>query len=714
MAWLTWLAYLIERPFEREDITYMLTHLAAHIPQQIQLVFEARGSGGQVNYYLGVERDYARIISDAMKAHGNIRFAEASYRKPVAMAARLDITRSFLALNTEIADVVARSGLMALSQAKDGDEAVVQIVLTKPYSPALKPEVIKDPGASWLKRAFGTVAEASTESQKAIMEKMGAHGFHAVVRLGASGKQAQAHLLSLVSALRTLRSAGVNIQTTPEDPANLNAATVSRSVPLKLSVTEVSAFMLLPAGEDALPGVAGLHPRQIMPPAWYKNPTPEESRVFAMSLDRRTKLSVSPHDAREHVLLFGPSGSGKSTAMLHMIMSDIYRNASLAVVDPKGELIEDILERIPPHRMDDVRLIDPTSPAPLGINPLAYKNHQNPALIADALYNIFYELFKENFGIRTQSVLSAALLTLVRAKGSSLLWLPTLLTDDNFRRKVTAGINDPIGLTPYWAGFEAMNGGERRQEVNPVLSKVNQLLIRENLRNVLGQSQPKFSLDEMFVKPRIVLLNLNKGILGAESSRLLGSIYVGITWMLALGRAAVPERQRKPVFLYIDELQDYISAVGADFDSALAMARSLGLGLVLAHQSRVQLPAETLGGIDANASSKIVFRLKSAADAKAVAAMAPGLEPDDFMALPRYHVYASLNSHGQDTGWLSGVTLPKTKPICDAAALRRSVAEKYGKPGREVEREYLELLARCKAESTPEPGNIQVGKREKP
>jgi energy-coupling factor transporter ATP-binding protein EcfA2 len=510
-----------------------------------------------------------------------------------------------------------------------------------------------------------------------------------------------------------MQSPGVSIQSVPEDPYNLNAAVIPRTFPLRLSVPEIGNLMLLPAGEDELKGVPGLHPRQILVPEWYRSPTPANARTFATSLDRCTKLSVSPEDAREHVLLFGPSGSGKSTAMLHMIMSDIYRGSSLAIADPKGDLIDAIMERMPPHRMDDVRLIDPNSPAPLGINPLAYKNHQNPTLIADAIYNVFYELFKENFGIRTQSVLSAALLTLVRAKGSSLLWLPLLLTDDNFRRHITSGINDPIGLEPYWATFESMNPAERRQEVGPVLNKVSQLLIRPQLRNVLGQSQPKFDLNEMFVKPRIVLINLNKGLLGAESSRLLGAIYVGLTWMLALGRAAIPEKQRKLAFLYIDELQDYIAAVGADFDSALAQARGLGLGLVLAHQSRVQLPTETLGGIDANTSSKIVFRLKSAADAKAVAGMAPGLEPEDFMTLPRYHVYASVNSNGRDTGWVSGVTLPMTKPICDAAALRRSIAEKYGIPGREVEREYLELLASCRVEGQPETENVPVGRRKK-
>ncbi len=385
---------------------------------------------------------------------------------------------------------------------------------------------------------------------------------------------------------------------------------------------------------------------------------------------------------------------------------------SVIVIDPKYQLISEIAERIPAHRQDDIIIVDTASSAPVGINPLAYQNHQNPALIVDAIYNVFYALWRENFGIRTQDVLTAALLTLVKTKGSSLLWLPPLLTNDAFRAQVTANINDPIGLDPFWEGFAAMNKAEQRQEVAPVLNKVRQFLLRPGLRNILGQSNPKFSLSDVFTDPKVVLIPLNKGLIGEESAKLLGSLIVGLIWTLALGRAAIPERQRKLVHLYIDELQDYISAFGDSFSSALAQARGLGLGICMAHQFREQIPAPILAGIDANARSKIAFTL-DVSDAKAMAAMAPNLEPEDFQSLPTYHIYSSFRSGGRSTGWVSGVTLPMTKPICNEAALRRKVAARYGKPVREVEKEYLDLMSKFRTEIKPDIAGQQIGKRPK-
>jgi hypothetical protein len=131
----------------------------------------------------------------------------------------------------------------------------------------------------------------------------------------------------------------------------------------------------------------------------------------------------------------------------------------------------------------------------------------------------------------------------------------------------------------------------------------------------------------------------------------------------------------------------------------------------MAHQYREQLPPEIRAGVDANARNKICFGV-SAADAKGMAAMAPELTPEDFMALPRYQVYASFNQNGRNTGWVSGQTLPVTRVICNPAELRKKAALRYGKPGAETEREYLELLAGHRAgngEADPGP----VGRRAK-
>ena len=374
--------------------------------------------------------------------------------------------------------------------------------------------------------------------------------------------------------------------------------------------------------------------------------------------------------------------------MLNLILADIKAGRGILVIDPKADLVNDILARIPEERDSDVVVLDPSDPSPVGFNPLAYK--ANPTLVADAVLSVFKEVFSENWGIRSQDVMSAALLTLAQCEGASLLWLPALLTDAAFRRKVTAQISDRIGLEPFWTAFESMKATERRMEIAPVLNKIRQFLLRPGLRNVLGQAAPKFRLEDLFNKRRIVLVPLNKGVIGSESARLLGSLIVGQTWTLALSRASLPPEQRHLVSVYIDELQDYLS-LPTDLSDALAQARGLGVGLTMAHQYREQLPPDIRAGVDANARNKIVFGL-NASDAKSMAAMAPELEPVDFMSLPRYQIYTSFMYGGQNTGWIQGQTLPAPTATRLPLELRTESMSAYGKPAEEIETECLAQL----------------------
>jgi len=376
--------------------------------------------------------------------------------------------------------------------------------------------------------------------------------------------------------------------------------------------------------------------------------------------------------------------------MLNLIMADISAGRGVLVIDPKSDLVNDVLARIPESRDKDVVVIDPSDPNPVGFNPFAFKDYGNPNLIADSILAVIKEIFSENFGIRSADVLTAALLTLAQVEGSSLLWLPALLTNEDFRQTVTAGIRDKIGLEPYWEAFENMKEAQRQTEIAPVMNKIRQFLLRPGLRNVLGQSKPKFSLTDLFVKNKIVLVPLNRGIIGAESARLLGSLIVGLTWTLALSRAGLPKDKRPMVSVFIDELQDYLS-LPTDLADALAQARGLGVALTLAHQYRAQLPPEIRSGIDANARNKIVFGLNGE-DAKAMAAMSKDLEAVDFILLPRYQIYTHLQSGGQSTGWVSGTTLPPPPQTRDPVDLRACSISTYGQSAEMVEAEYLNIL----------------------
>ena len=205
-------------------------------------------------------------------------------------------------------------------------------------------------------------------------------------------------LRSIVSAFKVLEAAGVRIREEAVKPSDLNTAHVPWHFPLQLSVKELANFLLLPAGEEELPGTPGLHPKLTLPPNWYRSPTNQKTdRSFAISMDaiNPKRLSISPRDSLEHCHLIGPTGSGKSTAMLHLILADITSGRSVLVLDPKADLITSILERIPEGRTEDVVIIDPSDSCPCGFNPLAFKEYGNPSLIADAILSVLKEIFSD-------------------------------------------------------------------------------------------------------------------------------------------------------------------------------------------------------------------------------------------------------------------------------------------------------------------------------
>ena len=709
---IVWQEFNWQRPYKLETVWEALTHLAATTPRGA-VIWEVRGSHGSVRHLLGADRMCVDKIEEVFHAHGDVQFREVleDIRQPVTFARTLKISHPQLSLNPSIAASVIRAGLAALAEDKTGREVVLQLVLGRGYAPSLTPAELPDPSASWLNMIFGTVNKATAEARRTVREKAEQHSFQAVIRIGISGKGDNSHLRSLLSALKVLESAGVRIRDEVEKPERLNRAQVPWHFLLRLSVKELTNFLLLPAGEEELPGTPGLHPKLTLSPEWYHSPaSPKTNRTFALSLDLTPKkLSISPSDSLEHTHLIGPTGSGKSTAMQHLILADIIAGRSVLVLDPKADLVTDILARIPEKRAEDVVVIDPSAPNPCGFNPLAFGKCSDKALLADSILSVMKEIFSDSWGVRLADILNAALLTLVEIDGATLLWLPALLTDDDFRMRIISHLKDRVALIPFWEQFNALKESERRQQVDPVLNKVRQFLLRPSLRNVLGQAQPKFSLTDLFHQRKIVLVPLNKGLIGGESAKLLGSLIVGLTWTLALGRANLPPERRHIVSIYIDELQDYLS-LPTDLSDALAQARGLGVAMTLAHQYRDQLPPEIRAGVDANCRSKIVFGL-NAKDAKDMAAMAPELTAEDFMALPRYQIYTSFQHSGRSTGWVLGKTLPPVPALRNPVELRAQSMAVYGIPAEQVEAEYLKMFTNHNS-SGSEP-DAPIGRRVK-
>ena len=670
-----------------------------------RVVLELRAAGGQATWAVGSQAG-ERLVSVVRELVPGCRVSRGFSRRTVSQAVVVSARPVGMGLAVERLSAVVRAVLAALATTAKDEELVVQLQLGRRFSPQVLGRVEPQ---GWLELlGLVPIPSLSGERGRRLKAQVGRHRAAVCLRLGvraASPLRRRTLLQGLLGALRLVEGPGVRLRARTEHPAKLDSVRRPWRAGLELGAVEIVAMAGWPVGDGALPATPSAHPRVLPLPA-----ARETQRAFATGVADQAgeRLGISIGDALYHTVLLGPTGAGKSTALAHLALADIHAGRGVLLIDPKTDLVADILARIPEQRRDDVVVIDPTSSRPVGINPLARAQTTRSGassssgggvvgggasleLVADTVLATFKGVFAESWGVRVEQVLSAALVTLARTPGATLVDLPLLLTNTAYRQRLIAASGaDPLGTGQFWAAYEALSEAQRQQWVGPVLTRLQPFLIRPHLRATLGQAAPSFDLGEVFTRRRIVLVSLNKGVLGAESARLLGSLLVGQLWPLILARAAVEPSRRHVVSVFIDEVQDYLSLPGSLAD-ALAQARSLGAAFHLAHQYRGQLPAALKAGIDANARNKIIFSL-SAADAAELARQAIGLEAADFQLLPRFGVYARTLHHGRENPWCHATTLSPTPPTQDALALRASSQARYGQDAAQVEAALLARL----------------------
>ena len=505
-------------------------------------------------------------------------------------------------------------------------------------------------------------------------------------------------LQGLLGALRPVEGPGVRLRARTEHPAKLDSVRRPWRAGLELGAVEVVGMAGWPVGELPLPLLGSGHPRLVAPPPEVGSGSSQRV-VGASAVPAETGLVRLPiTDAVYHTHLLGPTGVGKSTVLLSLALADAAEGRGLLLLDPKGDLATDFVARLPQERAADVVVLDPTNPCPVGFNPLAGPPElavvkAEAVVTAEAVLGVLAELFRDSWGIRTADVLSAALLTLARIPQATLVWLVPLLTNPAFRRRVLAlAPADPLGTDVFWQGYEAKPVRIQAVEVAPVLNKLRQLMLRPGLRAMLGQAQPRFGLTDLLERRRIVVVNLNQGLLGPGAARLLGTLLVSQLWQQLLARQAQPAERRQIVSVYIDEVQAFLAGLPGSLADALAQARSLGAAFHLAHQYRGQLSAEMMQAVETNTRSKVYFAL-SATDAAAAARLAPELEAADFQLLAQYQAYATVMHQGRRSGWFSLATRPAPPAVRDPALLYAASHARYGIPAEQTEAELITLTS---------------------
>ncbi len=321
-----------------------------------------------------------------------------------------------------------------------------------------------------------------------------------------------------------------------------------------------------------------------------------EERVVSLSVSERLR----------HTYVIGASGTGKSTLLLSMAIQDIEAGNGFAVLDPHGDLVDDILARIPPERVRDVILFDPADEAfPIGFNILSAHSELEKTLLSSDLVAVFRRL-STTFGDQMVTVLGNAILAFLEStEGGTLLDLRNFFVDRAFRARFLETVQDPEVIHYWEQEFPLLKGSPQA----PLLTRLNTFLRPKLIRHMVVQREDRLNLRTIMDGKKILLARLSHGAIGEENAHLLGSLLVAKIAQAAMSRQDEDAARRVPFFLYIDEFHHFVTP---SISSILSGARKYGLGLVLAHQEMRQLKArseEVMSAVLGNAFTRIAFRL---------------------------------------------------------------------------------------------------------
>jgi hypothetical protein len=380
-------------------------------------------------------------------------------------------------------------------------------------------------------------------------------------------------------------------------------------------------------------------------------------------------VGLTVTDARYHLHVVGTTGSGKTTLLVNTAVDDIIAGRGTVVIDPHGDMVLDILDRLPAHVADRVVLYDPDQTNPPTINPL---QGNDPDLVVDNLVSIFGTIFAKAWGPRMDDVMRVACLTLLRHANVTMQHIVPLLNSAQFRSAMTVELDDPAGLSGFWQWYDELNPALRSQVIGPVLARLRAFLLRDFVRKTMRYPHGSFHMRDV-LDGGALLVRIPKGQLGQDTSRLLGSLILAQVWQAAAARATIPPEQRRDCTLIIDECQNFLT-LASSLDSMLAEARKYRLSLVLSHQDLAQFPKDLLAATSANARNKIYFTV-APEDARILARHTlPELDEHDLANLDAYTAAGRLVVDGRQTPAFTFKTRPPRPTVGAADHIRRIAA----------------------------------------
>lgn len=516
----------------------------------------------------------------------------------------------------EFTDVDPLNSLLAvMSKMKEEEKALIQIILQKAPK-------------KWQSRAQKAVdagIQVSPEERRPlpgenlIKQKLQEEGLKAGIRIMASSRSL---LEALVGGLAVLnRGDGNSLKF--QKPNFLLKEKLKRKILTRqpaylprfqvFSVSELATLFHLPGVNTKIPNISW--GRAILSEAPENLPSSfeltkeqkAEINFFAKTefKNRLTTFGIKQKDRRRHIYIVGKTGTGKSTLIANMAVDDLKKRQGLAVVDPHGDLSEILLDYIPSHRINDVCYLNPADKEhPFSINIMEVSNPAQAELVASGIVSIFHKLYAHSWGPRLEHILRNTLLTLAQIPGTTLVDVPRILTDKNFRHQQIEKLQDRV-LRNFWTKeFEKMPPRLQQEAISPILNKVGQFVTSPLIRSLIGRPKSTMDLEKIMNQGKVLIINLSQGRLGEDNSALLGAMIITKLQLAAMNRVNVPEEQRKDFYLYVDEFQNFATD---SFIKILSEARKYRLNIALANQYMAQIDEPVKKAILGNVGTLISF-----------------------------------------------------------------------------------------------------------
>lgn len=394
--------------------------------------------------------------------------------------------------------------------------------------------------------------------------------------------------------------------------------------------------------------------------------------------NRETIFGIKDEDRRKHIYIMGKTGAGKSTLIANMAIDDIRKGRGIGVIDPHGDLTEQILDYIPKRRLNDVVYLEPfDTERPFSLNVLEIKNKQHKDLIASGIVGIFAKIYADSWGPRLEYILRNTIFTLLEIERTTLIDALRILSEKSYRDRIVPQIKDPV-IRNFWEQeFDKMTDKLRVEAISPIQNKVGQFVSSKMIRNIIGQPKSTIDLEDIMNNKKILLLNLSQGKLGEDNASLLGAMIITQIQLAAMNRAFMREEERQDFFLYVDEFQNFATS---SFIKILSEARKYRLAITLANQYIDQLDEGIQKAIFGNAGTLISF-VTGAGDALLLQQEYAGIyTQNDLVSLGNHEIVLKLSIDGMSSMPFPAKTLPPPSLRNDnRETIIRLSKERYGR-----------------------------------